>query len=154
MNAVDEKTITVLTELIESCRDGERGFRTAADAEKSGDFRPIFLRYAEQRAEFVRELQAQVFALGGNGEKSGSVSGLLHRGWMNLKSAVAANEPAAILNECERGEDVAVQSYARALESSELDPESKAIVTRQSESVRAAHDHIRLLRDRFAGDEK
>lgn len=153
MNAVDEKTITVLHELMETCRDGEHGFHTAAEAEKSGEFRSIFLRYAEQRGDFIRELQAQVFALGGNGEKSGSVSGLLHRGWMNLKSAVVAGEPAAILNECERGEDIAEQGYARALEA-ELDPESKAIVTRQSQSVRAAHEHLRVLRDRIAGEKK
>ena len=46
--------------------------------------------------------------LGGRPEEGGSVSGAVHRGWMNIKDAVAGHDDKAIIAEAERGEDVAV----------------------------------------------
>lgn len=41
---------------------------------------------------------------------------LLLRGWINLKAAVTGTDGAAIITECERGDEVAVKHYEDALE--------------------------------------
>jgi uncharacterized protein (TIGR02284 family) len=146
MNAIDEKTINTLRDLIEICRDGQRGFETAGKDARAGELTSLFLAYAGERADYAQELQEQVGALGGDAEKAGSVSGTLHRGWINLKTALAGNEPHAVLVECERGEDAAVQAYREAL-NGDLDPESRRIVARQARGIQAAHDRIKILRD-------
>ena len=67
-------TISTLNSLIETCKDGELGFKTAAEGLQSADVKAKFLEYLRQRAEMARELQAEVRRLGGDPEKSGSMS--------------------------------------------------------------------------------
>ncbi|HWL14422.1 MAG TPA: PA2169 family four-helix-bundle protein [Opitutus sp.] len=150
MRLSNEKNIHVLNDLIETCRDGEHGYSTAAKEAKDPELARVFNQYATQRSNYLRELQQAVRALGGNPEKSGSVSGSLHRGWIDLKAAMSKNEPHAVLAECERGEDAAVKNYREALNEAELDTESRALVQRQFAGVKEAHDRIKQLRDSVA----
>jgi len=145
-----ERALDVLNELIETCRDGEQGFRTAAEAVTEPHLQGLFRAYAEQRAEFVAELSAEVRRLGGDPDRRGSVAGSLHRGWMNIRSVVSGGNQAAIVAEAERGEDSARAAYERALRESTLPPGIAGIVERQAARVREAHDRVRALRERAA----
>jgi uncharacterized protein (TIGR02284 family) len=136
--------IAVLNDLIETCKDGENGFRSAAEAIKDVELKSVFESYAQQRAQFANELRTAVYRLGGNPEDSGSVSGAMHRGWLNLKSAITGGDDAAVIAECERGEDEAVKAYQEAMEKS-LPREIDLIVQRQYSDVKRAHDRIRDL---------
>lgn len=147
MNATINETIKVLNDLTESLKDGQQGFQTAAKEVKSPDLAQVFNRYAAQRAEFAAALQAHVRGLGGDVETSGSLAGSMHRGWINLKSALSSNEPQAVLDEAERGEDAAVEAYRKALEQTDLDAPTRALIHAQQTAVKAAHDHVRNLRD-------
>lgn len=150
MKSIYEKSISILNNLIETCKDGQHGFATAAKDAKDAELGRVFSQYASQRADYIRELQQRVRAVGGDPDKHGSVSGSLHRGWINLKSAMSSNEPHAVLAECERGEDAAVANYRAALNETELDSESRALVQRQAAGVQEAHDRIKQLRDSVA----
>lgn len=147
MNATITTTIDVLNDLTEILKDGEHGFRTAAKDVKAPELVPIFEQYAQQRAQFAAHLQSQVNQLGAKVEKTGSVRGAAHRGWINLKAALSTNEPHAVLAEAERGEDAAVAAYKKALEHTELDPQTRELINRQFRDVKAAHDDVRQLRD-------
>jgi uncharacterized protein (TIGR02284 family) len=143
----NDKTISVLNNLIETCKDGELGFKTAAEGLKNPATKAKFLEYSRQRGEMARELQSEVRRLGGDPEKSGSMSASLHRGWLDIKSAVTGKDDHAIVAEAERGEDVAKSAYEDALKES-LPADVQGIVQRQSTKVRQAHDEVRDLRDR------
>jgi uncharacterized protein (TIGR02284 family) len=80
-----EKTTSTLNGLIETLKDGEQGFRTAAEAVKDPNLKSLFQQYSRQRGEMTRELQSEVRRLGGDPEKSGSMAGAAHRGWINIK---------------------------------------------------------------------
>lgn len=54
----------VLNDLIETCKDGEQGFRDAAEGIQDTSIRTKFLEYGQQRAEYARELQSHVSKLG------------------------------------------------------------------------------------------
>jgi uncharacterized protein (TIGR02284 family) len=149
MQMSNDKAVSVLKDLIETCKDGQHGFRTAAEDAKDAELARVFTEFSSQRTTFIGELQDRVRSLGGNPDESGSVSGSLHRGWIDLKSAMSSNEPHAVLAECERGEDAAVKSYREALEEN-LDPITRGIVSRQYASVQAAHDRVKQLRDSVA----
>src|SRR5712671_1049187 len=103
--------IETLNNLIETSRDGEEGFRTCAEGVKNPELKQIFEQAASRCRQAVSELQAKVRSLGGDPEKNGSVSGGLHRAWVNIKSMITGMDEAAILAECERGEDVARKAY-------------------------------------------
>ncbi|ATC63992.1 aldehyde dehydrogenase [Nibricoccus aquaticus] len=140
------ETIDLLNTLIETCKDGCEGFKTAAADSKDSELQAVFHRYSAQRSDFARELRALVGTLGGDPDKHGSVTGALHRGWINIKAAVSSNEPHAVLAEAERGEDAAVSAYRNASEQI-YDPAARDLVSRQFNAVKAAHDQIRDLRD-------
>jgi uncharacterized protein (TIGR02284 family) len=144
----NDKAISVLNGLIETCRDGEQGFKTAAEAVKDASLKSKFLEYSRQRAQMSSELQAEVRRLGGDPEKSGSVSGALHRGWFDIKSAITGKDDHAILTEAERGEDVAKTTFEQALTET-LPVSAQTLVQQQSAKVRQAHDAVRDLRDRL-----
>jgi len=147
MNSTINDTIKTLNDLTEILKDGEHGYKTAAEDAKTSELAGIFSRYSQQRREFASELQARVVGLGANVERHGSVTGSMHRGWINLKSAISRNEPQAVLEEAERGEDAAVAAFREALEQGDLDQTTKSMISRQYTQVKAAHDHIKELRD-------
>ena len=143
-----DNVISILNNLVETSKDGEQGFRTSAEDTKSADLRKVFLERAESCAKGAAELQQCVARLGGNPEERGSVAGAVHRGWVNLKAAATDRTDLAILEECERGEDVAKASYRKALEQ-QLPEDIRQIVQRQYEGVQRNHDLVRNLRDRY-----
>lgn len=144
--------ISTLNNLIETCRDGQEGFKQSAEGVERSDLKSVFYEFAQQRAQFVGELQSLVQELGGDPENTGSVAGAVHRGWINIKSAVTGRDEAAILNEAERGEDVAKNAYKSALEQN-LPANVAEVVQRQSSAVQAAHDRVRSLRDSASNSE-
>jgi uncharacterized protein (TIGR02284 family) len=154
MNTFNDKNISVLNDLIETCKDGQQGYATAAKEAKDAELERLFSQYGAQRSNYVRELQQAVRSLGGDPDKHSSVSGSLHRGWINLKAALSSHEPHAVLAECERGEDSAVENYREALNSAELDLDTRAIIQRQAAGVKEAHDRIKQLRDSVAYAQK
>ncbi len=130
--------------LIETCKDGQNGFQTAADGVKNAELKTLFSTYAQQRAKFAGDLQSEVRRLGGDPEKSGSVAATLHRGWINIKSTVTGEDESAVLAECERGEDSAVSNYQDAL-AANLPANVQDVVQRQLTQIKDAHDRIRSL---------
>jgi uncharacterized protein (TIGR02284 family) len=142
--ASNEEVISTLNDLIETCRDGQNGFQTAADGIKNSELKELFYGYSQQRAQFVGELQDEVRHLGGDPENTGSVAATLHRGWINIKSAITGEDEGAIISECERGEDSAVSNYRDAL-NTDVPANVRQIIERQFSSVKQAHDRIRLL---------
>lgn len=141
-----KKITSVLNELIETSKDGEKGFRQAAQDAKNPELRALFSRRAGDCATGAAQLQQQVSALGEEPEDSGTAAGAVHRGWVSLKSAVSARTDLAILEECERGEDVAKAKYQDAMKE-ELPPQILALVQLQYEGVVRNHDQVRDLRD-------
>ena len=140
-----DDSISTLNELIETLKDGKSGFETAAEDVKDSSVKSVFQEFAQQRSRLAGELQSEVRKLGGDPEKTGSTVAAAHRGWIHLKSTLGAGEK-SILNEAERGEDVAVKSFEKAL-SAPLPPDVAGVVRRQYGEVKQAHDKIRNLRD-------
>jgi uncharacterized protein (TIGR02284 family) len=136
--------VSTLNNLIEICRDGENGFREAAEAVKDAHVKALFERFSRQRAEMTRELEAEVRKLDGSPASGGSVSGSLHRGWMNIKSLVTRGDDAAIIAEAERGEDTAKAAFADALKQG-LPAGAHELVEQQAAIIKTAHDEVRAL---------
>ena len=143
----NDNAISVLNNLIETCKDGEQGFKTAAEGLTSPDIKARFMQYSRERAQMSSALQAEVRRLGGDPERSGSMSGSIHRGWLDIKSVITRKDDHAIIVEAERGEDVAKTAYENALKEA-LPASTLTIVEQQALRVRQAHDDVRALRDR------
>jgi uncharacterized protein (TIGR02284 family) len=142
-----KKQNDVIDSLIETLKDGQEGFKQAAEGVSNPQLKSLFRDYSQQRSRFASALQSEARRQGETDpETSSSATGALHRGWINLKSAITGGDEHAILAECERGEDSAVEQYKKALEDG-LTPLAQELVSRQFAEVKAAHDRIKSLRD-------
>lgn len=137
--------VSVLNKLIKTSKDGEQGFRNAAENVSNESLKHMFLEKAQECKAAAYELQKHVAHEGEEPEESGSIMGAIHRGWMNVKSTIAGQDDHAILAECERGEDVAKATYAKALQE-DLPSDIRAVIQHQYQGVLANHDHIRFKR--------
>ena len=145
---MSDNLVSILNDLVETSKDGEKGFKTAAEDTKSSELKTTFLRRAQDCATGAADLQRLVARLGGKAEEGGTVAGAVHRGWVTLKSAVSGRTDLAILEECERGEDVAKATDAKALKAS-MPEDIRLVVQRQYDGVLRNHDQIRDLRDQY-----
>jgi uncharacterized protein (TIGR02284 family) len=143
-----EKTVDVLNDLIEINNDRVAGFEKAiADIKDENiDLKELFQGFAAQSRANGQELAALV----GNQEEvetGNSVSGTLHRAWIDVKSIFGGSDRASILSEAERGEDAIKKAYADALSGGELPADSVSTVSTQAQGINAAHDQIKAWRD-------
>ena len=123
----NDDIVSTLNSLIETCKDGEFGFNACAKHTSSSELRSLFLQRAAECKTAAAELQ---------------------RGWMDIKSAVTRKDEKAILNECERGEDSARNTYKDALKEP-LPTYIAEVVKNQFDSIVQAHDRVKGLRDSF-----
>lgn len=144
MTLKNDEVVSVLEDLIETCQDGIEGFKTASDSVDNPAAKTLFLSRLPNIQRGMAELKAEVRRFGGDPDKSGTVGGAIHRGWINLKSAVTGKNDEAIINECERGEEHAAHVYEDALKK-DLPSDTRAIVERQYRGVVENLERVRAL---------
>jgi len=144
-NADPKRIVAALNALVETCKDGEKGYKNAAADVRDLTFRAIFTHYSQQRAQFAAALQSIIERYGGYAENNGSVVGALRRGWLDLKSALEGGTDQAVLNGCERGEEAARRDYETAMRKA-LPQDVELLVRAQYAAILQAHDEIRRLR--------
>lgn len=143
-----DDVISTLNDLIETCRDGEYGFRSSAEHVKSPELRTLFTTRADDCQHAARELQTHIVQLGGKPDEGGSATGAVHRGWVAVRGTLSGYSDQAMLEETERGEDAAMARYRDALKEDLPEP-VRSLVQRQYDGVKRNHDQIRNLRDRM-----
>ncbi|MEO7103957.1 MAG: PA2169 family four-helix-bundle protein [Gemmatimonadaceae bacterium] len=141
----DKETISVLNDLIETCNDGVKGFRTAAESVTGPRAKTVFATRATEIEKASHELAADVRKLGGEPEDSGSAAGAVHRGWLDLKAAVTGGDDDGILAECARGEDHAIKTYDNALKK-DLPAQTRTMIQNQRNGAIANLDIVRQMK--------
>jgi uncharacterized protein (TIGR02284 family) len=139
--------IETLNDLIETSKDGEYGFNAVAKHVSTSELKSLFIQRAIECQRAAAELQPFVLQYGGKPEHDGSVAGKLHRGWVAVRGSLTGYSDAAVLEECERGEDSALARYRKALKEESLPPALRAVIERQFAGVQRNHDQVKRLRD-------
>src|SRR4051794_14045197 len=146
--ADQKRAIDILQDLVETCRDGQNGYREAAEHVKDSTLKTYFNEISLERAKFAGELETEIHRLGepDKQDDKGSIGGRMHRAWLDLKEKMGGGDH-TILESVEAGEDTAKKSYQDALQDQSLPSSLHEIIERQSLRVIAAHDRVRDLRD-------
>jgi uncharacterized protein (TIGR02284 family) len=144
-----EKSAEIVNNLIELNNDRCDGFEKSLKdlGDGDADLKSLFEYYSQQSRRFSQELTAVAARGGADTETGNSVSGTLHRAWIDVKSLFTGGGREAILQECERGEDTIKKAYAEALQAGGLSSEAVQVVSAQSQEINQAHDRIKALRD-------
>lgn len=146
-SASAEQVVDALNDLLENAKDGELGFREAAEHTRTPALIALFGRRAESCRKAADELHQQIERLGGKPDAGGSMTGAAHRVWVHVRGLFGGASDETMLVECERGEDAALARYRKALKQN-LPQDIHEMVQRQFEGAQRNHDMIRALRDR------
>jgi uncharacterized protein (TIGR02284 family) len=142
----ENDAVSVIENLIETCKDGQKGYQDAATHVKRSDLKTFFNEQSLERSRFAGELEAELIRLGKPDKKvSGSVGGALRRAWIDTKVSLGGGDK-TILESVEAGEDTAKEAYEKAV-TGDLPENIAQIVRRQAVSVERAHDKVKSLRD-------
>jgi uncharacterized protein (TIGR02284 family) len=142
----NDEIVSVLNDLIVISRDGAEGFRTCAEDASEPALKLYFEDRAQSCENAVRRLSTEVRRHGGDPDTAGTVKGLLHRAFIDLKAAITSRDNLAVLEECERGEDAALVAYQKALRE-DLPSDLRALLEKEYEGAKQNHDRVRQMRD-------
>jgi uncharacterized protein (TIGR02284 family) len=138
----------VINDLIEINNDRVAGFEKAISDinDENVDLKALFQKFCAESRKNSLELAALV-GDPDNVETGTSVSGNLHRTWIDVKALFGGTDRLSILSEAERGEDAIKKAYKDALGDGNLPANAVETITKQSAGIQAAHDQVKTLRD-------
>ena len=110
-----EKSIVILNSLVEINNDRLLGYQVAFNDTDEADLKTLFAQFSLTSQNCKKELIAEIIKMGGKPTEEVHTSGDLHRAWMDLKATLSGNDRVTILNSCEFGENVAIDTYDKAL---------------------------------------
>lgn len=148
MSATDstEAATVVVTDLVRTLDDGSRGFSRAADRLGQVGHPDIAVRFedfAEERAMLSQELRtiAQDNGIHVGNDRSNQDT------WIDLTDALTDDDPEAILQAAESGEDRTVAEFDRVLSYGDVPPELEPTVRRQVAEIRSARNEVAAFRE-------
>ena len=139
-------TQALLNELIETLKDGQKGYADAMTDVEDAQLKDTFKHYAVQRAGFITEIEDQMFKLDLTPDEESSVTSAVHRAWIDLKAALTSKDNKAVLTECERGEEYATKAFQTALKAEGLPTAVRAIIEKQASGIAEAKAKITALK--------
>ena len=144
-----EKTIEVLNTLITINNDRIEGYETAAKETEEQDLKTLFAQFSSTSQKCKTELNNEVSKLGGTPSEGTKTTGKFFRAWMDVKATLTGKDRKAILNSCEYGEDVAKDTYEKALKNDAeyLSAEQQTMIKAQHTLLVADHNKVKSMRD-------
>ena len=139
----------MLNTLIQINNDRIEGYETASKETEEQDLKALFAKFSQTSKNCNNELIQEVRKLGGQPTEGTKNTGKFFRVWMDVKAALTGKDRKAILNSCEYGEDVAVETYKKALSDnfSDLSAEQQKIINTQHALIKADHDKVKSMRN-------
>lgn len=145
----EAKYITeTLERLIETCRDGQDGYRDAAEHVKDLELKKLLSEVSLERAKFAGDLENEAIRWGrADVDRSGSTLGAIHRGWTGLKATLGRGDD-AILSSMETADSHAQKQYDECIRDGHLPDDILGIIRNQAQAIVGTLDRIRALRQR------
>ncbi|GAB5540105.1 MAG: hypothetical protein Salg2KO_22080 [Salibacteraceae bacterium] len=134
------KAIEKLNDLLSRNYDAEEGFKLAADKVEDSVLEEYFNRNRVMHRKFGHDIKNQIAALKGEINKGTSFEGDLHRTWLNFKAAMANNTDEALLEECARGQEIAMKDYQKAIEELAHPEVTSMLAKQKAEIVDIVHE--------------
>jgi uncharacterized protein (TIGR02284 family) len=141
MTPEQERTINQLNHLIALNADAAAGFQSAGQNIKNSELETLFTGYARQHSAFQGELRQECIRLGGNFSDDGTLGGAVHRGWMDLKSALTGHSASAILASCVSGEESAERAYADAADANPTG-QTHSLLEKHCQQIKGFRTHL------------
>lgn len=144
-----EKTIDVLNTLITINNDRIEGYETASKETEEQDLKTFFNELKQTSLQCNKALIDEITKLGGTSADGTRITGKFFRVWMDVKAALTGKDRKAILSSCEYGEEVAKETYKKALEDDldNLNIEQQGMLKAQHALLVADYNKVKRMSD-------
>ncbi len=140
-------TVNVLQNIIEKNYDAEKGYKKSMEDAKNPALKNFLKQQALQRSTFATAIDKELRDLGATPKESGSMTGTLHRAWIDIKSSVAGNNDEAVLEEVIRGEKASVDEYEDVIKNNMLAPHINSVLQSQLREIQGTLNRVKTLED-------
>ena len=140
-------TVNVLQSILEKNYDAEKGYTKAMQDAKTPALKGFLQQQAAQRSRFATAIDYQLRQLNETPKESGSVTGTLHRAWIDIKSSLTGNDDEAVLEEVIRGEKASVEEYQDVLKNHTLAPSIAQELQSQLGDIQGTLNKVKKLED-------
>jgi len=143
----NDKTIAALNDLLKITNDRIAGFAKVADKvwDNYSELRPAYDIMVGEASGMRNDLINLITSKGGNPDDTTSVSGAIHRAWIDVKNSFSGDKDESTLESVVFGEKAAIEAYENALESGDLCLESTTVVTQQLQKLRSSYANFDAL---------
>lgn len=140
-------TISILSHLIATSADGQKGFAEAANDATLPLLKKALQQRSAECSNAAAELQSLVQSIGGSRQSTGPYTTLVRRRWFRAHSFFAKSN-VAVFEEVERSEDHVKAIYEKALRCA-LPLPIREVVLRQHAGTIRNHYLIRKIRNSY-----
>lgn len=148
MNDIQKETENKLNELLEKAYDAEKGFKKAAENTEDHRLKTFFHDQARERSGYITELSDALRKRGMEvKENDGSISGSLHRAWIDTKALFSFDSDESMLEEVRNGEKAALKDYNEILDDPKINLEVRDILLKQKAAIQNSYDKADYLED-------
>lgn len=145
MPHTNEDHIKLVNGLVETTIDSADGYAEAAKDADSRRYKTLFEQRAQERRTIATELQDEVRRLGGEPKDDGTILAAAHRVFVNLRDSLSKGDE-AVINEVESGEDFIKAKYEKAMQGTDVDAHTRAVIEKAWTSVKSGHDQMRDIK--------
>ena len=147
-----EEIIDGLNNLIEINNDRIEGYEKASKETDENDLRSLFATFIRTSEKCRLELIDEVLFLGGTPAEGTKISGKFFRAWMDVKAALSGRDRKTVLDSCEYGENVAIDTYDKVINdfgdvSLSTSSPLKGLLMKQRNLIKADYDRVKSLHD-------
>ena len=147
----NEPIARALTDILNLNRNSVKGYQEAAEEVKSADLKAKLSQFSQQRAGFVSELEGFAKQYGIDAHSTNTVESVasdaaaaVHRGWINIKSAITGQDDSAVLEAAETGEASALKTYETVLSSNDVPAGAKTVFQQQHDAILQAKNWLEM----------
>ncbi|MDN3667384.1 PA2169 family four-helix-bundle protein [Algibacter miyuki] len=147
MSTYTETVGKKLNNLLEKTYDAKKGYETAAENTDHTLLKQYFKKRSLERMSFGQDIKNEILKFSEEPEKDGSITGAVHRAWMDTKALFSANDAESMLEESIRGEKSAVQEYEDVLKDTALPVSTATLLSKQLQTIKSDLSTIKFLED-------
>ncbi|SDG47241.1 PA2169 family four-helix-bundle protein [Epilithonimonas hungarica] len=147
-----QENINTLNDLLHVVYDRLKGFEQVEGKvwEVDADLKRSYEDITSQSKIMKNELIDLISEKGGKAQDNPSLSGTLHRTWIDIKNGFTVDSLQRLtLNDVLFGEKAAIQIYQEALDSGTLDQGSRSIVSEQLKKIKDSAHYFQGVLDNY-----
>ena len=147
---INEELVKNVNKIIQTNIDRREGYEKALEQVEDTALKSLFTDCCKQSNEYINELRQIVIQHDGTPVDVTSTAGDLFRAWMDVKKALALNNTKAVLQSCEKGEDVALNAYIEITKAGNGTNNEMvmSVLGRQRDGILTMHNRVKELRDK------